>query len=96
MLSEITLPDDYTGTLSQENRIIQKINDNFAAIEEQITGLNSSVLSIEEHIIDFEGYQIDVYFSESKTHARITAINDHIIVDIAGKTIRIDSDGNVV
>ena len=96
MLNEITLPDDYTGTLAQENAIIQDINDNFVQVIEEIKSLDDKVLSFEDHIIDFEGYQIEVFFSENKSHATITAINDTIIVEIADKVIRIDSDGNLI
>jgi len=96
MLNEITLPEDYTGTLAQENDVIQKINDNFELLRTQIASLKDETLVFEDHIIDFEGYQIEIFFSENKSNAKITAVNDTIIIDIAGKTIRIDSDGNIV
>ena len=95
MLSEITLPDDYTGTLSQENKIIGDINDNFSLIEKEILGLNDSALRFENHIIDFEEYQIDVYFGEEKAKASISIIDGKIQIKIADKTITVDSDGNV-
>jgi hypothetical protein len=96
MLEEITLPDDYTGTLAQENEIIDKVNRNFYAILNQIIENGKETFSMEEHIVDFEGYQIEIFFSENKSSAKITTVNDTIVIDIAGKTIRIDADGNIV
>jgi hypothetical protein len=96
MLNEITLPDDYTGTLAQENAVIQAINENFAAIEDMMRELPAETLSFDKHIVDFEGYQLDLYFTENKTHAKITAVNDMLIIEIADKTIRIDANGDIV
>ena len=67
MLNEITIPNDYTGTIEQENTIVGKINENFTQLEEKISLLNESSLSFETHIVDYEEYEIDIYFSNNKS-----------------------------
>lgn len=96
MLNEIIIPDDYTGTIDQENGIIGKVNENFTLLEEQISNLNQDTLSFETHVVDFEEYEIDVYFSENKKKATIVVQDSKIEVTINGITTKIDSDGNVV
>ena len=96
MLNEITLPVDYTGTLEQENDVIGKINKNFIDIEKEILEKSSESMNFEQHIIDFEEYEIDLYFSENKSKATIVLDDNNILVTINGKTTRIDENGDVV
>lgn len=96
MLNEIILPDDYTGTIDQENTIIGKINENFTQIEESIASLESETLYFETHVVDFEEYELDIYFSTNKKKATILVQDEQIEVTINDITIKIDSDGNVV
>jgi len=96
MLNEIILPDDYTGTITQENAIIGDINENFTELEKQISELNSTSVEFEDHIVDFEDYEIDLYFGNNKKKATISVQNEIIEVKVNGITIKIDSDGNVI
>ena len=96
MLNEITIPNDYTGTIEQENTIVGKINENFTQLEEKISLLNESSLSFETHIVDYEEYEIDIYFSNNKTKATISVQDENIKIEINNKIIEIDSYGNIV
>lgn len=96
MLNEITLPVNYTGTLEQENDIIGEINKNFIELEKKILDKTSEQMNFEQHIIDFEEYELDLYFSDNKSKVNIVLDNNHIVLNIAGKTIRIDENGDVV
>jgi len=96
MPKEITLPSDYTGTLEQENDIVGAINRNFIEIEKEIQSLSDDVMFFDRHIIDFEEYEIDLYFSDNKKKANVRVDDEFIIITIGDKQIRIDRDGNVV
>jgi hypothetical protein len=95
MLKEITLPDDYSCTLEQENDIVGAINLNFIELEKKISESTDKMM-FEEHIIDFEEYEMDVYFSDNKVKATLLIDSNNIIVRIGDNEVRIDSDGNVV
>jgi gamma-glutamylcyclotransferase (GGCT)/AIG2-like uncharacterized protein YtfP len=96
MLEEITIPEEYTGTLEQENDIVGTINRNFAQIEKKIDEIGEEQMQFVDHIVDFDEYTIDLYYSDNKNKASIVLDDDILIVEIAGKEIRIDSDGNIV
>jgi len=96
MLKEITLPSGYTGTLEQENDIIGDINKNFIEVEKNIQSLSDDVMFFDTHIIDFEEYEIDLYFSDNKTKANIVVDDEFLVVTIGDNQVRIDRDGNVV
>lgn len=96
MLQEITIPSNYSGTLEQENDIVGAINKNFIEIESQISKISEDKMFFEKHIIDFEEYEIDLYFSENKVKANISIDDEYIVVKIGENTVKIDRDGNVV
>lgn len=96
MLKEITLPSGYTGTLEQENDVIGAINHNFIEIEKKIDALPDKTMFFDSHIIDFEEYEMDIYFSDNKTKANIRIDDDYLVVSIGENEVRIDRDGNVV
>ncbi len=96
MLKEITLPDDYTGTIDQENDVIGLINTNFIEIEKKIEEIGEENMQFVEHIVDFEEYEIDLYYSDNKKKFSIVLDDDIIVVKVADNEIRIDSDGNLV
>lgn len=95
MLKEITIPDDYRGTISQENSIIRQINDALLEIEKQINSIPDEQMVFEKHITDFENYEVSVFFSNNKKSANITIDDDYIVIKIGDNTIRVDSDGNI-
>lgn len=95
-MKEIILPDDYTGKLEQENKIIENINSNFSEIEESINLLPDKSTQFEKYVVDFEDYEIDLYFSENKTKATLSIKNENIFIKINDKTIEIDADGNII
>ena len=96
MLKEITLPDGYSGTLSQENQVISQINEALREIDYKMSNIPDDAMSFNEYIADFEKYDIDVFFSDNKKKATISIENDFITIKINGNTIMVDSDGNVV
>ncbi len=96
MLEEITLPEDYNGTMEQENSIVGKINKNFIDIEKTISEISNERMYFEKHIIDFEEYEIDLYFSDNKKKITLKIDVEDIVISISGNEIRIDRDGNVV
>ena len=96
MLKEITIPDDYNGSISQENHIVSQINNALAEIERQIQDIPDEKMVFEKHITDFENYTISVYFSENKKSANITIDDEKIVIQIGDKIVKVDSDGNIV
>ena len=96
MPQEITIPDGYTGTISQENAIIQAINKMIMDLESRIQSLPDKVMVFDRHIADFEEYSMDIYFSENKKKANISIVEDIITVSINEVTIKIDADGNII
>ena len=96
MQREITLPDGYTGQISEENAIIDQINSNFATVEDMINHLPDKQLSFDTHVADFEEYSLDVFFGNNKKQATITIDDNEIVVSVGETVIRIDSDGNIV
>ena len=95
MLKEITLPEDYTGTLEQENSVVEDINENFASVERMLEEKSES-MNMENYVADFEEYSIDIYFANNKKKAEISVENEVITVTINEVEIRIDADGNIV
>jgi len=95
MLKEITVPDGYTGTISEENSIVSQINDNFFEIEKMILDLPDDQIVFQDHITDFEQYQIDVYFSDNKKSFKLIVDDNNIVLQFKDKEIRLDSDGNI-
>jgi aspartokinase len=96
VLKEITLPSNYTGTISQENEIITQINNSLVEIEEMIQGIPDEQMSFDSYITDFEKYEMDIYFSDNKNKATISIEEDIISVSIAGNVVRLDADGNII
>ena len=96
MLNEITLPTSYTGSLTQENTIISEINENFTNIQKYIESIDRNKIEFHDHIVDFEEYEIDLYYSDNKNKATIVLDDDIIVVRVAGEEIRINSNGIVV
>jgi hypothetical protein len=96
MPKEIIIPDDYIGTISQENDIINQINEALLDIEKKIYSIPDEQMVFEKHITDFENYVIDAYFSNNKKHANITIDDNFIVIKINDNEIRVDQDGNIV
>jgi hypothetical protein len=95
-LKEITIPDDYTGTISQENSIIVDINNNFAELEEMILSIPDEQMTFTTHIADSESYSIDIYFSENKNHVRLEVADGIISLDFGNNIVKMDADGNII
>jgi len=96
MLKEIIIPDDYTGSLEQENDIIGLINMNFIELEKKISDIDEEKMQFSDHIIDFDEYEIDLYYSDNKNKVTVVLDNDILVIKIAEKEIRIDADGNII
>jgi hypothetical protein len=96
MPKEITIPDDYIGTLAQENDIIKQINEALVDIEQKIYSIPDEQMVFEKHITDFENYVIDIYFGNNKKHANIEINDDFIVLKINDVIIKVDEDGNIV
>ncbi len=96
MLKEITIPDGYTGTISEENGIILDINNNFAEIESMIMSLPDNQISFEKHIADSENYTIELFFSDNKSHVKLEIDNDNITLVFGDKIVKLDQHGNII
>ena len=96
MLKEITAPSSYTGTIEEENSILEGINNNFMELEKDISDLSQESSVFEKHIVDFEQYEIDVYFETNLKKATIAVTDNNIEIRIGDNIVRIDADGNVV
>lgn len=96
MLKEIIVPSEYTGKISEENSIIGVINENFAYLESILQSLSDESMIFEKHIVDFENYEMSLYFSENKKRADISVLNDIITIKIGDNEVKIDSDGNLI
>ncbi len=96
MLKEITIPSIYTGKISEENDIVGVINENFTYLEDLIQSMPSDSVTFEKHVVDFESYNISLYFSENKNRADISVLNNIITVKIGSNEIKIDADGNII
>ncbi len=96
MLKEITAPSNYTGELQEENLILEAIQYNFSELEEQISQMPREDMMFEKHIIDFEQYEMDVYFEDNLKKAKIVISDSVIEVKIGSNIVRIDIDGNVI
>ena len=96
MQEEIILPDNYTGTLEQENDVISKINKKFYDIEKSIDRLGDGKIEFTKHVVDFEEYEIDLYYSDNKSKVSIVLDDDIVVVKIADKEIRINRDGDII
>ena len=93
-METISLPNDYTQSLAEENKIIDQINENFDELLSMVE--NMSQVEYSEFIPDFESYSIDLFFSDNKKKANIEVFEDVITVIINSQTIRIDADGNII
>lgn len=96
MLNKIIVSDDYSGTLIEENAILEQINKNFTTLEEKIFDLPQDSMKFEQHIIDFEEYEIDIYFEANLKKATISVNDSYIEVQIGEKIVRISADGDVI
>ena len=96
MQNEITIPDNYTGTLDQENNIVMQINNALFDLSEQINNIPDEKMVFEKHITDFENYKISAYFSNNKKHAEITIEDSYIQIKIDDNIVKVDLDGNVI
>ncbi len=96
MPKEITLPDGYSGTLSEENAIVGTINENIVYLEGLIQSLSDGSMTFEEHIVDAENYEISLYFSENKNSATLSISDDIITIKVGDKETKIDADGNLI
>ncbi len=96
MLKEITIPDNYTGKLHEENQIVADINNALIEIENKIQNIPDEQMIFEKHITDFENYEISAYFSENKKSVVIGIDNDIISLKFGDTIIRLDADGNII
>ena len=96
MLEEITVPSNYSGTIGEENSILESIQKNFTELADKIDLLPSDVMQFETHVIDFEQYEIDVYFEDNLKKARIVINDSNIEIRIGDKIVKVSSDGDVV
>jgi len=96
MPKEITIPSNYSGSLEQENDIVAIINSNFTEIEKKIDEIDKQKMEFSSHVIDFEEYEISLYYSDNKTKAKILLDDDIIVVTVNNKETRIGLDGNII
>jgi len=96
MPNEIIIPENYTGTIAEENNIVLQINNALFELEKKIQNIPDEQMVFEKHITDFENYKISVYFSNNKRHATISIEDSFIEIAIGQNIIKVDSDGNIV
>jgi RNase P/RNase MRP subunit p29 len=87
----------FNGTIQSDNDEISVLNKELLAIKaELLTMVGKKALGQEGYIMDFEKFEMEILFSESRKRANLSIENDIITFVINNVTIRIDSNGTII
>ena len=84
----------FNGKLKDDNATIAALNEEILKMKEEM--LSYAGFSVENYILDFEDYEIEVLFGDNKKKALIVVEDDAISVKINGNTVKVGADGSVI
>jgi len=84
----------FNGQLNDDNAEIATLNQEILKLKEEL--LSHSGFRVENYILDFEDYEIEVFFGDNKKKAMIVIEDDAILIKIDGNVVKVGSDGFVI